>query len=99
MEAKITRTKGTQDFEPWGGGQTYIGNGIIAREILRGVGKGHRKATERTEGVTAWQSKYLKYEEPTLINTASKSKGRTVIVFIEIASVKGDCEGYSILVM
>jgi len=53
MEAKITRTKGTQDFEPWGGGQTYIGNGIIAREILRGVGKGHRKATERTEGVTA----------------------------------------------
>jgi hypothetical protein len=34
-----------------------------------------------------------------LINTASKSKGRTVIVFIEIASVKGDCELYSILVM
>jgi len=82
-----------------GGGQTYIGNGIIAREILRSGGKGHRKATEPTEGVRAWQSKYLKYEEPTLINTASKSKGRTVIVFIEIASVKGDCEGYSILVM
>jgi len=35
------------------GGQTYIGNGIIAREILRGGGKGHRKATEPTEGVRA----------------------------------------------
>ena len=53
MEAKITRTKGTQDFEPGWGGQTYIGNGIIAREILRSGGKGHRKATEPTEGVTA----------------------------------------------
>jgi hypothetical protein len=51
METKLTRMKGTQDFEREEGG-TYIGNGIIAREILGGGGKGsgHRKATEPTEG-------------------------------------------------
>jgi hypothetical protein len=34
METKITRTKGTKDFELGVVRQTYIGNGIIAREIL-----------------------------------------------------------------
>jgi hypothetical protein len=49
MEAKITRTKGTQDFERvGGGGQTYIGNGIIASEILKG---GEGKDTEKRQNL------------------------------------------------
>lgn len=46
METKITKGKGTRDFE-LEGGPTYIGNGIIASEI-RGGGGVRTQKSDRT---------------------------------------------------
>jgi hypothetical protein len=48
METKITRTKGTKDFELGVVRQTYIGNGIIAREVLGAGGRVRTQKSGRT---------------------------------------------------